>query len=88
MVEDREDANRPAVNFQGVAIEAGKTTEKVAEFAGGAVKLSATKGGNPISAQCFIDLAEEGPNKKKERVVNDLRVLGARLVSSPQVSMT
>jgi Ca-activated chloride channel homolog len=70
-VVNHEDAGRPSLSFPGVTIEAGKTVDKVAEFAGGAVKLSATKSGNPLSAQCFIDRAEEGPNKKKERVVND-----------------
>ncbi|HAA01810.1 MAG TPA: hypothetical protein DCE18_00395, partial [Syntrophobacteraceae bacterium] len=71
IVENQEDPAKPTMNFQGLAIEEGKVLEKVADFSGGALRVSALRNGKPFSARLYVDNAAQGADKKKERVVND-----------------
>jgi len=70
-VTNREDAGSPPLSFPGVSVEAGKTTEKTAEFSGGGLKVSAFRNGKPFSASLFVDTSVQDTGKKEERVVND-----------------
>ena len=64
-VENQSDANRPKLNFEGIAIEGGKSIERVAEFSGGTLKVKAVRNGKPFSAYCTVFTTGEG--KKKNR---------------------
>jgi Ca-activated chloride channel homolog len=70
-VTNREDAGSTPLSFPGISVEAGKTTEKTAEFSGGGLKVSAFRNGKPFSASLFVDTSVQDTGKKKERVVND-----------------
>jgi Ca-activated chloride channel family protein len=65
-VENREDLNKPAVVFQAIRIEAGKTIEKVAEFSGGALKIRALMNEKPFRTYCLIYKAQEEDNEKEK----------------------
>ncbi|MGO9533260.1 MAG: vWA domain-containing protein [Syntrophobacteraceae bacterium] len=67
-VENQSDANRPKLNFEGIAIEGGKSIERVAEFSGGTLKVKAVRNGKPFSAYCTVFTTGEG--KEKEQVTN------------------
>lgn len=67
-VENREDANRPSVNFQDVTIEAGKNTEKVAEFFGGSLKVRALRNEKPFRALCILYKAGSDEDNEKAKV--------------------
>ncbi|HBZ55146.1 MAG TPA: hypothetical protein DEO88_07050, partial [Syntrophobacteraceae bacterium] len=71
IVENQEDPARPTMNFQGLSIEEGKVLEKVADFSGGGLRVSALRNGQPFSATLYVDRADQGAGKNKERVVND-----------------
>ena len=64
VVENREDANSPPVNFKGITIEFGKTFEKTADFSGGTLKVKALRNGKVFSANCQISQADEQGEKK------------------------
>ena len=70
-VTNTEDAGTPVLTFPGITVEAGKTTEKTADFSGGGLRISALRNGKPFSARLFIDTAAQDTDKKKQRVVND-----------------
>jgi Ca-activated chloride channel homolog len=71
-VQNTEDAGSPVLTFPGITVEAGKTTEKTADFSGGGLKISALRNGKPFSARIFVDTAAvQGTDNKKVRVVND-----------------
>ena len=53
-MENQEDTGRPRLSFVGITIEAGKTTEQVAEFAGGTLKVKAMRNGKAFSAYCQV----------------------------------
>jgi len=69
VVVNQEDATKPTVRFQGVAIEASKTVEKTADFSGGGLKVSALRNGKPFSAELVVFKASQDGDQKKERVV-------------------
>ena len=66
IVENQEDPDRPTVNFPQVTIEAGKDLEKIADFSGGTLKVSAQRNGKPLSALCRLYKADgsEGKDRK------------------------
>ena len=64
MVENQEDAGRPAIRFSGIAIELGKTVEKIAEFSGGTLKITAVRNGKPFSAYCTVFPSGQGTERK------------------------
>ncbi len=66
IVENQEDPERPAINFPGVAIEAGKDLEKVADFSGGTLKISARRNGKALSALCRVYKSDDGENKERK----------------------
>ena len=65
IVENYDEAGNPRVSFPGLTIEAGKTVEKVAEFSGGALKVSALRNGKPTRAYCEIYKANGEEDKEK-----------------------
>ncbi len=70
-VTNHEDAGKPELNFPSIAVEAGKTVEKTADFSGGGLKFSALRNGKPFSAEVAVYKAAEDGDKKKERVIGD-----------------
>ena len=83
VVVNQEDATRPTVSFQGVAIEAGKTVEKTADFSGGGLKISALRNGKPFSAELVVFKATQEKDQKKERVVSDWTGVEGKTVKLP-----
>jgi Ca-activated chloride channel family protein len=65
-VENLEDLNKPRVHFQAIRIEAGQTAEKVAEFTGGTLKITALRNEKPFRAYCLIyETLQDGNEKEK-----------------------
>ena len=69
-VQNNDDAGKPTVNFSAVAVEAGKTVEKVADFSGGGLKVKALRNGQPFRAYCEIYKPKGGEDGRKERVTD------------------
>jgi Ca-activated chloride channel homolog len=78
-----EDAGRPTLIFPGIMVEAGKTIEKTAEFAGGGLKVIALKKEKPFSALVFVEKTSDADAKKKERIVNDHTGTEGRVFNLP-----
>ncbi len=71
LIRNQEDAGNPTMNFPGLTIEAGKTVEKIANFAGGTLKVKALKNGKPIGAWYDVFKAETEKNNDKEPVASN-----------------
>ncbi|MHC1725582.1 MAG: VWA domain-containing protein [Syntrophobacteraceae bacterium] len=65
VVKNEEESDTPFVRFAGVAVEAGKSIEKVAEFSGGSLRVKALRNGKPFNAYCkiFRPAEEDGEEK-------------------------
>ena len=70
-VTNHEDAGKPVQTFPGITVEAGKIVEKIAEFSGGGLKISALRNGKPFSAHVAVETAAKDTDQKKERAVSD-----------------
>jgi len=68
IVENQEDPDRPTVSFPGITIEAGKEIEKIADFSGGTLKISAQRNGKPLSALCRVYKAGSSEDKEKKKL--------------------
>jgi hypothetical protein len=65
-VVDLEDAGSPSLNLPPIAIEAGKTVERIAEFSGGTLKVKALSDGRPVPAWYEVFKAEKGLDQARE----------------------
>lgn len=71
-IRNQEDVGNPTMNFPAILIEAGKTVEKAANFAGGALMVKALKNGKPIGAWYEVFKTEAGgENRGGESVASN-----------------
>jgi len=70
-VVNQEDNARPEVTIANIVVEAGKTTEKTAEFSQGELKITALRDGKPFSARLYVTTVPSGAETKKQTVIND-----------------
>jgi Ca-activated chloride channel homolog len=53
-VESRDGANKQAVDFMAIPVEAGKNIDKLADFSGGTLKIKALRNGTPFRAYSAV----------------------------------
>jgi Ca-activated chloride channel family protein len=82
-VQDYQVAGQPKVAMAGIVIEAGKAVEKVANFAGGELKIIARKNGKPFSARFVVYKAGSEDEKKRETVASDFTGNEGKAVQLP-----
>ncbi len=76
-IKNQEEAGNPAMSFTSIAIESGKTVEKVADFSGGTLKVKALRNGKPAGAWYEVFKAEAGGSGEKENIASNPVIDGA-----------
>ena len=83
VVENRVDVHKPTVSFKEITLEAGKSTEKIAEFFGATLKVKALRNEKPLSAYCVIYKAVQDEDKDKEKVAEGMTGLEGKAFNLP-----
>ena len=68
-IKNQEDVGQPTMNFPAIAIEAGKTVVKIADFSGGTLKVKASRNGKPVGSWYEVFKAEAGGGNREEESV-------------------
>jgi Ca-activated chloride channel family protein len=65
-VENRDGANKQAIDFMAVSVEAGKNVDKLADFSGGTLEIRALRNGTPFRAYSAVLKPGAGDEKITE----------------------